>query len=117
MSSALNIKTIFMGPNTGLDEEVLILDPKYAAEVLNYAVDASALLLQTADQLLHFNFEITQSLLEANDLSLSFDSVQPSFPLVFQVSGGSSQNQYSILFTLTTTQGNIWNTTITLQVK
>lgn len=117
MSSALNSKTVFMGPNTGFDEEVLILDPKYAAEVLSYAVDASALLFQSADQLLSFNFEVTQSLLEANDLSISFDSVQPSFPLVFQVSGGSSQNQYSILFTLTTTQGNIWKTTLTLRVK
>ena len=98
------------------DQALFVLDSKYAAESLFYAIDVSGLLLPTGDSVVSSSLVLEQQALEPNDLVITVLSGTTDVPFIFQLSAGTSGITYTIQFTLTTLQGYIWNRQIFLPV-
>lgn len=115
--SALPSKTLFIDSNTAFEQDLLVFDPKYSVEVINYAIDMSPLLLLTADSLVSFSLSLVQQALEPNDVAISVLSGPTDVPIVAQISGGTSGINYMFKLTFNTEQGFSWVRNLILPIQ
>lgn len=117
MYSALPRKTLFLDSNTTFEQDLLVFDPKYAAEFINYGIDMSPLLQSTADQLTSFSVQLVQQALEPSDLDITVLSGPTDVPIIVQFGAGTSGINYMIQLTFNTTQGFTWARNLILPVQ